>query len=198
MHMTRPQIPGINNMKITKQRLKEIIKEELSDTVLLSEGVWEEWFKIKEQYPHLWQSAASAIAFAIEEVPGQKSIKRPQAGKYAPKWAQAQVGQVPTPKSAEWLQLPMAVKRAATVALEKWLKEEAPGRIKMAAHAAASDRDPGWKEEEDFFSRGGTRAPEQRQAVRESNTKITKQRLKEIIKEELSSLNENNPESAGG
>ena len=29
--MTRPQIPGISNMKLTKQRLKEIIKEELDN-----------------------------------------------------------------------------------------------------------------------------------------------------------------------
>jgi len=177
-----------DTMKITKQRLKEIIKEELSDTVLLSEGVWEEWFKIKEQYPHLWQSAASAIAFAIEEVPGQKSIKRPQAGKYAPKWAQAKVGQVPTPLSPEWDQLSIPVKRAATVALEKWLKEEAPDLLHSLAQDKKAGEDPGWKEEEDFFSRGGTRDPEQRQAVRESNTKITKQRLKEIIKEELANV----------
>ena len=173
-------------MKLTKQRLKEIIKEEFSDAILLSEGVWEEWFEIEKEYPHLWQRAASAIAFAIEEVPGQKSIKRPQAGKYAPKWAQARVGQVPTPKSAEWLQLPMAIKRAATVALEKWLKDEAPDLRHGLAHGKAAGEDPGWKEEEDFFFHGGVPDPEQRQPVRESNVKLTKQRLKEIIKEELS------------
>ena len=177
-------------MKLTKQRLKEIIKEEFSDAILLSEGVWEEWFEIEKEYPHLWQSAASAIAFAIEKVPGQKSIKRAKYGKYSPKWAQAKVGQVPTPLSAEWDQLSISVKRAATGALKKWLKERAPHELHGIAQSKKAAEDPGWYQEEDFFSRGGTRDPEQRPPVRESNTKLTKQKLKEIIKEELSKLNE--------